>query len=75
MNQMSRRRIRALLVVVLSAVGLSFVAAPAAAAPPEHRTAVVVQLVPGADTAAQSQRAAGLGGSVSPPSPGCTGPP
>lgn len=50
---------------VVLAVGLALVAAPAAAAPPAHRTAVIVQLAPGGDAAAESRRAAGLGGSVS----------
>ena len=59
------RRPGALLTAVLMALGVVGVAGPAAAAPAEHRTAVVVQLAPGADAAAESRRAAGQGGSVS----------
>jgi subtilisin family serine protease len=45
-------------------VGVCGLASPAAAAP-DARTAVIVQLTPGSDAAAESRRAAGNGGSVS----------
>jgi subtilisin family serine protease len=58
------RRASAAVLGVLLAVGGTALAAPAAAAPPE-RTAVIVQLVPGSDAAAESRRAADNGrGSV-----------
>ena len=59
------RRPGALLLAVLLVFGVVGVAGPAAAAPADSRTAVVVQLAPGADVAAESRRAAGQGGSVS----------
>ena len=59
-----RRRARALAVgAAVLAVGASALAAPAQAAPPE-RTAVIVQLVPGSDSAAEARRAAAAGGEV-----------
>ena len=59
------RRAAALLTAALAVLGVTGVAAPAAAAPGEHRTAVIVRLAPGADAALESARAAGLGGAVS----------
>src|SRR5829696_869356 len=57
-----RRSTAALLGLVLS-VGGTALAAPASAAPPE-KTAVIVQLKPGSNAAAESRRAAANGGSV-----------
>jgi subtilisin family serine protease len=58
------RRAGAAALGVLLAVGGTALTAPAAAAPPENRTAVIVQLRPGADPAVESRRAAADGGSV-----------
>jgi len=58
------RRSTAALAGLLLAVGGTALTAPAAAAPPE-KTAVIVQLQPGADARAESRRAAAQGGSVS----------
>jgi subtilisin family serine protease len=49
----------------VGAVGLLGLASPAAAAPPENRTPVIVQLTPGSDSAAEARRAAANGGTVS----------
>jgi subtilisin family serine protease len=58
------RRAGAAVLGVLLAVGGTALTAPASAAPPE-KTAVIVQLTPGSDAAAESRRAVGNGGSVS----------
>jgi subtilisin family serine protease len=55
----------ALLSSVMVALGVLAGTAPATAAPAEPRTAVIVTLVPGADAAVESLRAAGMGGAVS----------
>ena len=66
----------ALLTIALLVLGVVGVAGPAAAAPAEHRTAVVVQLAPGADAVAESRRAAGQGArSPTSTAPCCTGSP
>ena len=60
---------RPLVLGSLVALGVSVLAAPAAAAPASpaapERTAVIVQLTPGSDAAAESRRAAADGGTVS----------
>jgi subtilisin family serine protease len=58
------RRASAVVLGVVLAVGGTALTAPAAAAPPT-KTAVIVQLTPGSDAAAESRRAAANGGSVS----------
>ena len=55
------RRAGAAVLGALFAVGATALTAPAAAAPPA-KTAVIVQLAPGSDAAAESRRAAGNGG-------------
>jgi subtilisin family serine protease len=64
MSKLTVRRAGAAALGALLAVGGTALTAPAAAAPPENRTAVIVQLRPGADPAAESRRAAADGGSV-----------
>ena len=58
------RRVSAAAIGAVIAVGGVALGTPAAAAPPE-KTAVIVQLQPGSDAAAESRRAAADGGSVS----------
>jgi subtilisin family serine protease len=58
------RRASAAVLGVLLAVGGTALTAPATAAPPA-KTAVIVQLTPGSDAAAEARRAAAHGGSVS----------
>jgi subtilisin family serine protease len=53
------------LAAALMALGVTGLTAPAAAAPAEPRTAVIVRLIPGADALLESGRAAGEGGAVS----------
>lgn len=60
----AKRRTGALLVAGFMVLGLSELTAQASAAPPENRTAVIVQLRPGADPTVESRRAAADGGSV-----------
>lgn len=55
------RRSAVLFTAAVLTAGVSGVASPAVAAPPE-KTAVIVQLTPGADAAAESRRAAANGG-------------